>query len=372
MAVYLIGAALIYVSYLLCNKKWKNHPKDARDYFILTAYVILFLIAALRGPSVGIDTSHYMEKFERIREHSFLEILFGGLYCERVEFGYAFLNKLLSFITKEPYMIVLVNSAIVCGGTALFQRFFFDGDDLMFVIVFLCGGTFLQSLNVARQLIAVVLILNAWGFLTRKKYVTAAILFVVSLGFHIMAIVCLVMAFFFLVRDKKYVAGGVMALSFVIIACYRPILTLLARFISAFSYLSGGHNRITANGIWAMWTVEVLMALFLLWLHFRGRDRLFGFTLPTRVNDGVHTLCVPLFVIYYIVLTFIGTQFNYFNRFGVFFLPFTMLLFSDFGAIVCQKSRKLYAVYTVGLHVCFIAYLVISTYTGQFRYSVLI
>lgn len=365
--VYALGIALIYLCKYYCKKRMADKdPEFVRQIVVLASFTVLFLISAFRGPNIGIDTYNYMEKFDQIRTHSFWDIL-TSLYTERVEIGYALLNKIVSLFTSNSYLIVVINGFLVCYGMAYYV-IHYTKEDLTPVILFACAGMFLQSMNVARQAIACVLLFNSWGALTRKQYKTTLVLFLISITFHWTSVIFCAVYFFYFFRSNKIVSISFMVLSFVVIANYELIIELLNTLTDSYSYLDNTRNRITANGIWAIWGIALVFALFFMIQYLANRQSLFGIKLPRGLRNPRDLLCVPLYVVYYIVLTYIGTQFNYFNRLGVFFMPFEILLFMNFGRVLKHNSQLLYKIYIIGLHVCFIGYLLLSTSSGQFKY----
>lgn len=365
--IYALGIALIYLCKYHCEKKMADKdPEFVRKVVVLASFTVLFLISAFRGPNIGIDTYNYMEKFDQIRAHSFWDIL-TSLYTERVEIGYALMNKIVSLFTANSYLMVVINGFLVCYGMAYYV-IHYTNEDLIPIILFTCAGMFLQSMNVARQTIACVLLFNSWGALTRKQYAATLVLFLISITFHWTSVVFAAVYFFYFFRNNKIVVLPFVLLSFVVIANYKLIIKLLIMLTDSYSYLDNSRNRITANGIWAIWGIALVFVLFFLIQYLANRRDLFGLKLPRGLQNPRELFCVPMYVVYYVLLTYIGTQFNYFNRLGVFFMPFEILLFMNFGRVLKYNSQLLYKIYIVGLQVCFIGYLLLSTSSGQFKY----
>lgn len=364
--VYLISILILFVCAGICRKTLTHRsPEYARRVTIWVSFFVLFLLGALRGPGVGVDTPNYMNKFVLIQEYPITEIL-SSLYCERVEFGYALLNKLVGCFTQEPYAIIVVNSAIVCFGMAWYIANFTDSD-FVAIILFACGGMLLQSFNITRQMIACVFLLNSWGMLTHGRPKTAVLLFFAAFSFHWVSIIYAVVLFFYAFRRNRMVTGITIGVSFVVLMNYQTVINILSKFISVFSNISNPDNLTSANGVWAIWTVELTIAAFFLVCYFSKRKSFLGFQIPEELQEESHLLCEPLFVVYYVILTFIGTRFNYFHRFGTFFLPFAIPLFLNFGKTIKLKSEPLYKIYTVAMVVCFIGYFWLCSRSGQYR-----
>lgn len=369
--VYLIGVGLIYVSKYCCERYLKEQTAEfKRRTIIIISFTILFLISALRGSNVGIDTSNYMQLFTKINRFTLGDIL-TSFYTLRVEMGFALVNKILGVFTDNPYVIIVFCSAVTCAGMAFFI-IAYTKEDITPIILFLCGGLFVTSLNTMRQMIAVILLFNSWGALNKKQYKLTAVLFLISFLFHWTSILYVAVYLVYFIKDKRKIAIAFMAISALVIINYRFVIELLANFAPAFrkSYLSNEGITTTANGIWAVWLVELIICSVFFAFYFTRKKKLFVAKLPENLQSKTELICVPLFVIYYIALTFIGTKFNYFYRFGTYFMPFNILLFVNFEKLVKEYSTRLHKLYIVGLHVCFIAYLYLSTRSGQFYYPV--
>lgn len=85
------------------------------------------------------------------------------------------------------------------------------------------------------------------------------------------------------------------------------------------------------------------------------------------LNNIDDCVIIGIFSIIYVVAQFIGIYFNYFDRVGLFFAPFVVLLFERFGYGI--KSVGMARVYFVATWCCFMLYFILGTTSSQYHYS---
>ncbi len=371
--VYAALIALIYVSKLVYDRIPSLSDRVRKLLFVGTAFTAMFFVCAFRDASVGSDTQNYMVKFTLLRDDSLWNVL-THFYSERLEIGFALLNKLVGVFSSDPHSIIIVSALLFCAGMAVFVYRYTD-DHLTAVILLVCCGVYLYAFNITRQMIAVALLMNAWGLLTEKRYKLSTVLFAVSMLFHVTSFVFILVYLFYFLREKKRAVSVAVGVGALLVLLHRPLLMLASKIIHTFSYLDNSQVRISASGIWAVWAIELCIILLYL-LYYYAKDTAAGRRLlqklphPVGKLSSVTTFCVPIFTALYITFTFMGTTFNRLERFGAFFQPFCILLFLDFGKRLKEQSPLLYRIYLIGLHVCFVIYFVLfATHPEHYRYS---
>ena len=158
------------------------------------------------------------------------------------------------------------------------------------------------------------------------------------------------------------------AVSIVLAVFYRPILELVSHFVTSFSYFDNSNDKVTAGGIWIVWAIELFISVFFMAAFFMKQETWNKLNVKIGRIASVNMVCVPIFVVYYIAFAFIGTQFNYLDRFGLYFMLFTIPLFINFGRVVDVNWRKYSSIYWLGLQICFIGYFVLSMRATQYQY----
>ncbi len=373
--IYAIVIALIYLAKIVYDRIPSLSDVWRKRLFVITAFAVLFVVCAFRDDGLGIDTLNYMRKYTKLSCYSFGDI-FSSFYSERVEIGFALLNKVLSLFFASPRTIIVASAFLFCVGAGHFVYRYAD-DALTMVILIACSGTYLYTFNIIRQMIACAILMNAWGLLTEKRYKASFVLFALSATFHVTSLIFALVYVFYFMRERKKAVTVTLVVGSLLALNYRPILRLLGTFISSFSYLDNSQQRVSAGGIWAVWGIEMTIILLYLFYYYFAEKPLGKRTLgklrhsPVGVSS-VESMCIPVYASLYIVFSFIGTLFNYMDRFGVYFLPFSMLLLLQFGNRIKEQSPHVYRVYYIGLHVCYVIYfLLFATNLEHYRYGLM-
>ena len=299
--IYIVGLILIYLCKLSCSKMLVITHRSvdfSRKVCIYVAFTILFIISALRGYDVGIDTQNYATKFRIIQEYS-LGYVFTNFYTERVEFGYAIICRVLGMVFKNPRIMIIVSSAIVNYGMARYI-YRYTESDVVGVVLYICSGVFLHSLNITRQVMACVMLMNAWGSLTHKKYAESISWFFVGFSFHVTSIVFAVSYFFYFCRYNKKVMGWAFSISMVLAVLFKPIIRIASLVVDTFSYLDNSQNRVSAGGLWAVWIVELLIATYFVLSYSKSRKMRIHPDKGKKPIECEEMICIPFFVVFYI------------------------------------------------------------------------
>lgn len=371
--MYALLIALIYISKLITDKIPRLSDDKRKLWFVGLSFFFMFFLIAFRDVSVGTDMANYLEKFTLLRHESWGNLL-THFYSERVEIGFALLNKLLGLFTWHPQAIIIASALLFCTGCAAFVYRYVD-DALTTIIVLTCCGFYMSAFNVTRQMIAVALLINAWGLLTEKRYKGSISLFVISMLFHVTSFVFGLAYLFYFFRHNKRAVTIIVAAGTLLAALHRPLLHLASLITDKFVYLDNSKKKIHAGGIWVVWGIELAIVVLYLIYYYTKNTRYFDRLqkkLPHPVGEltPITSLCVPVFSALYVIFSFLGTSFNYLDRFGIYFLPFCALLFVDFGKRLREQSVLLARVYLVGLHACFVTYFVLfATNLPHYTYS---
>lgn len=364
---------LIFLAKIVLNRVPSLTAQRRKLYFVVTAFFLLFFVCAFRDASVGTDMESYLNKYILLSHHSLGDIL-THFYSERVEIGFALLNKLLSYVIPFPQTIMVVSSLLICTGFAVFIYRYVE-NYFSAVLLFTCCGLYLYAFNATRQMIACAILINAWGLLTEKRLRLSLILFAVSLTFHVTSAIFVLAYLFYFLRDNKKAVTITMAIGAVLAANYRLLIRLASHFTNKFSYLNNSAKRISAGGIWTVWIIESVILLAYLayyYMHDTGRGQTLLRRLPHPVVEmsTVESLCIPVFSALCIIFLVMGTGFNYMDRFGIYFMPFCILLLTNFGNRVREQSVTLGRLYTVAMHLCFVLYFVFfATALPHYNYS---
>lgn len=156
-------------------------------YFL--SVIPIILVAALRDPSIGVDTSYYvMDYFKSAVQSKNLWNSLDEIDVEELYFGF---NYLISGITDD-FNIYLFFAHSLMYGCAVYALFFLkDKIRIWTGGWFLCFFFYRDSLNIARQSMAECILLIAFAFISEKKYALSLPFILFAFGFHHTAIIFL-------------------------------------------------------------------------------------------------------------------------------------------------------------------------------------
>ena len=235
---YLYYALIIILGFILKDKK--------RELYILTSFLVLFLIIALRHPSMGIDL-HYGYENGYIGVYS----VYSNCPWEKVfnlnyvfyEKGFLLFNKVLGIFSKQPQML-LIGTALVSLVPVFFTIYKESEDSLFSILIYLGLPSFLMVFSALRQVIAISLVFLSIVYIRKKKFFTQLILILLAATFHKTALVFLVAYPLYYVKIP--LNGRLYSICFLLILyCYsRQIMPYLSRIMPAYVIDNNGSNTL--------------------------------------------------------------------------------------------------------------------------------
>lgn len=202
MTLYLvIFAILLYAFY-----SGQPFEKSAKGYCICMT-VVLILVSGLRHEAVGNDTYAVMMNFERIKDVSWSEIWISFLpkYLSPSSAigkdpGEDVLNKILSYFIPDSrlYLFVIAAFFLIVLGWFIYKHAS-SLKSLLFSYTFFMIIFYQYAPNSSmRQTVAIAILLIAYSFLEKKKFLHFFLLLLLASFFHKSSLVALVLAPLFL------------------------------------------------------------------------------------------------------------------------------------------------------------------------------
>lgn len=340
-------------SFLLCNlRDWKLcFNRNKKIYMILFSFCCILLMG-LRSDAVGYDTATYKNYFT-IVEYTPIKVILGNFYFQSMEIGFALLMKICSCISSSYFFFQFIVSAVYCSGMALF--IYRNSQNCIFAsFIFLGIGLFLTAFNVQRQMLAVMLVVNSWGYFASKQYIKMLLLLTLAITVHTASIIFIIAYVIYLFRQYRivylfFVVGIVISIFY-----YDKVIDLAIQYLPIYNnYYSNTKEILSVGFVKVLWGIIIALSLAIL----------------IKGNKEIISLRVyAVFSILYVVSNIIGLEFNYFERLGWFFLPFVVLLFDGFGSIFHNLVIK--TIYYGGVLLSFIFYFILSTQSEQYIYSI--
>lgn len=166
IAVWLFYAAYLYQTPLIYNNL-------LRSFEAFIPFVSLFLIAGLRGVSVGTDTAVYAYEFTNIDYNN----------MRATEFGYSYLNLFISNIGGDFRFFLLAASFITTFSITLLIHNY-SKNIIFSYILYVCLGMFAFSMSGLRQSIAISFTILAFIALLKNRKIVFISLVLLATSFH--------------------------------------------------------------------------------------------------------------------------------------------------------------------------------------------
>lgn len=152
-----------------------------RSRFIRLVTFLLILIATIRAPYIGADTTNYVSALEAYKNYSWGYLFTHNVYPHDYEFGYRMFTKLCSVLGMNYTMFFFILAlALYIPLLKFIEKK--SPNSLVSVALYIGVFNYLYSLGINRQAIAVVLCILSTHYIEKKK-VTSFVIMVVATAF---------------------------------------------------------------------------------------------------------------------------------------------------------------------------------------------
>ena len=373
MPVYM--AMLFLIILYACSKTGINRSEGKRKHFIIFAFSLLIIIACLRSSSVGRDlNAHYAKNFMLIAQRSWSELPMFSV-ISGYEIGYVYYCKIISYIIKDPQILIITSSLFIYGVHA---RFFYRHSEnvVMSTILFILSCSYYMYMNVIRQGIAGTIILLGYEVLWQRrkewvKYIFFISCTVVASTFHKSALLCLIFLLFYNMEFKRRHILLSVAASAAAVFSYQKL------YLVALSFL--GNNKRYADhilsrtegtgGLSLIGGINILLTsgafLIACYVYITGKRKGDPTKSPvfTRQGSMLMYLCLMAGV-----CRLLGTKMNIINRMTFFFLPFIFILYP----VGINRTGRFRQLFTTGVYALYGMYFIyMSVYLAADYYGVI-
>jgi hypothetical protein len=352
--MHIVLLSIICIIHVVVNSNI-CHSKDRRKTEVVWMGIALFLFAALRAPSVGIDVQRYFFSYAIDASWSYAEILTASTsYTQSREPVFHLFLRTLSFISDDPQLMLVVIGAMVAIGFSYFA-YHQKGNILFIYLLFIGLRIFSFTLSGLRQATAMSLIFVAAILLLQNKTIRYVVFTCIAGLFH-------TSAFVFLLAYPIYKTKRT---DLVLIACGLfvtiSILSGNSIFVWITQLLGGQYSNYAIRALNSQYNVGSTFIIYLLlyvlsilqYRRLRGNDE--NFEAEFRlITVGI-------------ALSAIGQGFENMFRIAYYFILFLFPLFSYvlFGKM---ESRSRMVVSTVVCFALCVQYIVFGTGAGTENY----
>lgn len=181
MQIYLLN--LGWLTTLVIAFHFVKNTKFKQTILLVSLFIPLFLLSALRDKTVGTDTANYIKSFGAIADLSFQTCLEG---MAQFETGFVIFNKVVSLLTVNPQIFIAICSFLTISLIFIFIKNYSDIPWLS-VYLFITLNYYQQSFNAIRQFLALAIVLLGIKFIQERSISKFSSLLLFTISIHTVA-----------------------------------------------------------------------------------------------------------------------------------------------------------------------------------------
>lgn len=359
MYIYIILFGLLIMNMYVFKGKCKT--------FVIFTFLELFLVAALRNYTVGIDLKgHYAKNYINFGNMEWIKIF------ELIEKNNSFYDsglilfmKVLSTFVKHRQFFIIITSAITYG---LVGRYIYKHSKNVYLetFIFFTAYTYFMYMNIIAQALAIAIILFSIDFLENKKIVQFVLLTLLANCIHSSAIIALIfIPLRYLKINKQKLRLLILGILIFMVSFDTVIPIIVENIFPQFAYYFEGDE------------VNKIDKLQLVYVIFYGIMFLFSFIINYGVSENLkrkefdfENLKSVFFVsaILAVLIRYLGMSVYIFSRMGFYFYLFAHTMFVS--SIEQIKDNRLRGYTKVFAYIGLFVFFVVLTKTLKVSYGV--
>lgn len=330
MYIYIINLILIISLYLIVFKIDKI--KNSKKIFCISVFILFSLIQGLRSFNIGNDTRNYVGFFELSKGISLIDIILMKQWS--IEPGYGILMKICASMNFTPQIFLLTVAVIINGGL-MYYIYKYSDNPFVSVIIFMGVEFFTLSFTALRQMMAVIILLNSYTYIDKKKPIKFVLMVLLAASIHKTALIFLPV---YLLKNVKvnlktiYIGIGICVISQLIAI---PIIIFISQKIFSQSYLV----NIVGGGI----TQALVILVYLTLGIFIYKDSI-------HKEEGINNTYI-IFIYFAFFIQTLACRINMVNRLIWYFYIFIIVYLPNMkkeitkNIIINNKEIKLSTIY---------------------------
>lgn len=329
MIIYLLSLAIISIIGLIFKC---NQTKNKKIFFLIFSFLILTTIAMLRSNSVGVDTRQYVRNFSNIASLGFLNIT-----KIRYEIGFSVLCLLLSYISSNSQILIMVTSLII--NISIFRFIYKNSDNVVLsVICYIVLNFFFMYMNIMRQALAIAIILWGYDYLQKDRYITFIVIVLLATQFHTSAILAVILLILRICNFDKRFIKITLALSLLGFVFGRNIFLFISKISPRlYAYIGGDYD--VSNYFGALINFMIYVFIFITGMIIIAKEEKSVFIDKKNKNNiliGIMGITC--------VLSALVMRVSIFNRFVPYFSIFVIIWLPNcLNMIKKSKTRLFYS-----------------------------
>lgn len=347
MGIYIIILFLIFALWIVFNNvKFTvgNEVKsnDKNRAYIVCIGISMFIVAALRNYTVGRDVYNYLRRYARFADAEWKEIFYMA-DSMMFEHGFAILNKLLTYINKNPrfFLVIAAFFIIFSYGMAIYR---YSTIPWLSFLLFMTMGFFGSSLNVIRQYIAVAIILFSYNAIKNNKLLEFIVLVLVASNIHTSAIIVLPMYWLSKIKFNKFTLFAIFSLflsgAYVFIRYSKTIIAFMAPYMHTYNRYLGELERDSGNGAIGATLIYAAFLILIIIELYNSEEEIKNMYIAFAIAS-------VMLILFSYAISISERALPYFS---------SMFIFSVPKAITSEKKRRIRIQYVIVICVVLIAY----------------
>lgn len=322
--------------------------KTAKNIFLITVLGLASIIVGFRSIEVGVDTLTYYTLFNDFQNLKWSDI-FCSYFHSAIEVGYVVLMKLSSTFIPNYYFFQLLIAILTFYFIGSYLKYFSHNPTIT-VILFFATGLFFASFNIQRQVFVSAVIAFSFMQYAKGKKAYSMFLFILSLTFHVSAIICgiIFLVWKFRNRDKLIRALSVVFLCLPLLGGGLMNLFFIITMEKYGSYMDNSLRMQTAGFVQLLWIMESLCMLLVIFKSSSSKYK-----------------AIALLAILYMSFNILGLSINYAERVGLYFIPFMYITIDKAIILFKQDIRILFSI-GIMMVMCILYYL--SSFGSKLNY----
>lgn len=225
----LIIAILTLYVFFKTNKYISSEKKE--KYFLITTFILFFILVGFRELTVGNDTPVYLSFFKSCNILMWDAVTFDSYY----EGGYIILNVLINYISNNSRIFLLIMSLIF---NLIIGEFIKENSKnyLLSILMYVCLLFFYSSMTMMRQFCALCIVLHSFKYIKQQKIIPFLLLIIFGSFFHSSVWVALLLyPLFYMKHNIKNVVFMIMV-ALLSLIFLEPIIDFICNLIGRENY----------------------------------------------------------------------------------------------------------------------------------------
>lgn len=309
MQLHISLLVLIILLYVFANISNKYNEKSRRKLFLIPIFLLFFIATGLRAFEVGNDTSTYLLFFDKAV--SLKWDIIGSNYFEK---GYVIYNILISYITQNHRMFIIITSFIFSICTIKFI-YNYSKNPFLSLLIYIGLLFFYYSMTMLRQFFAMVIILYAFKFVQNRNLLKYILSVIFASLFHSSAVIAIFIYPLYECKVNKRTLALIFTASIGGIIFIPKVINIILGFLGRGNFYT---NKIGSNDIAnVLYTLVYLLMFFILYVLVgknnknKTKTEIDFYLLMLLVSSAINGIAINMNVLsrlamYYTIFTIVG------------------------------------------------------------------